>query len=96
MNSQTQRIWNFITQRPNVDIPAPVLNQVAAGEDGMYVSSISKRISEARKMAQEKGADFFKSRDEWNGKQRNTWYRFTPEAFSLETEMARAEYLQDR
>jgi hypothetical protein len=42
------------------------------------------------------GADFIKSRDEWVGKQRHTWYRFIPamkEEFSFtENQVARAEH----
>ena len=76
-DGQTRRMLEYVLERPNVDISAPFLNMIAAG-DGMYVSSFSRRVSDVRKYMQNIGGNFIKSKDEWHGGQRQTAYRLIP------------------
>ena len=77
-SKQSQRLYEYVKARPCVDIPQPELNKAAAG-DGLFVNSFTKRVSEVRAKARFEGGDFVKSRDEWDGRQRRTWYRYEPD-----------------
>lgn len=79
-SAQSQRLWDYLANRPNEDIPQPELNRAAAGAGGVYVNSFTKRLSECRKRAQAAGGDVIKSRDEWVEGQRRTHYRYLPPA----------------
>lgn len=74
-SKQSQRLYDYVKARPNVDIPQPELNKAAAG-DGLFVNSFTKRVSEVRARIRSEGGDFLKTHDEWHGGQRKTWYCF--------------------
>ncbi len=77
-DGQTRRLLEYVLARPNQDINAPLLNEVAAGDNGVYVSSFTRRVSDVRKYMQNIGGNFIKSKDEWHGGQRRTAYRLIP------------------
>lgn len=73
-SKQAKRIYDYVTAKPGVDIAAPILNQVAAG-DGLYVASFSKRISEVRQRLRQESCDLILSNDIWANGHRHTFYR---------------------
>jgi len=74
-SKQSDRLWNYLVQWPNQDLSAVELDTVAAGLNGTYTRSFSKRISECRAKAKAQGMDLILSRDERHGTQRRTWYK---------------------
>lgn len=77
MKSQTNRLLAYLRARPWQVIPLPLLVQAAAG-DGLYVTSISKRVSEARSAIQAQGGDLVLAYDRRENGQRRTAYRYVP------------------
>jgi hypothetical protein len=77
-DGQTQRLLEYVLARPNQDIRAIELNAVAAGDNGVYVSSFTRRVSDVRKYMLNIGGNFIKSKDEWVEGQRRTAYRLIP------------------
>jgi hypothetical protein len=75
-SKQAQRIYEFMRGHPNEEIPAPVLQRIAAG-DGQYVASISKRISECRQRFAVEGQSLTMCRQEWINGQRHTFYKLS-------------------
>lgn len=75
-SAQARRLWLFFLDHPDEDWSQPRLNSVAADNEGNYVNSFTKRISECRARARAQGMDLILSLDEWDaGHARHTWYR---------------------
>ena len=55
---------------PNLEINAPFLHQTGSGKANGYCASMSRRISDLRKM----GLNIVKTKDEYVDGQRNTAY----------------------
>lgn len=80
-SKQSARLLAFALSRPNEDLPQPDCNKAAAGEDGVYVNSFTKRVSEVRAEMRRRGGDFVLSKDEWvAGQRRRTAYKLIPPA----------------
>lgn len=79
MNStfgQTMRLKLLFEANPNQDLDAPRLHAVASGKLLGYCGSLSRRISDLRKL----GLDVRLSRDERDEQgQRHTWYKLVKE-----------------
>jgi hypothetical protein len=72
---QTWRLLKHFQSNPNQDLPAYELHKVGAGHEYGWCASITRRISDLRKM----GLNVIVSRDERDSQgQRQTWYRYTP------------------
>jgi len=78
---QTWRLLRHFQLNPNQDIPALDLHKAGSGHEYGWCASITRRISDIRKM----GFKVEVSRDEWHDGQRNTWYRYTPNEEQTQT-----------
>lgn len=74
MNGQTIRLANLFRNSPMLEIPAIKLHPVGAGKDNGFCASLSRRISDLRKM----GMNVEKTRDEYVDGQRQTAYTYFP------------------
>lgn len=70
------RLRRMFEAHPNTDLSAPLLHEAGSGKIHGYCGSLSRRISDLRKL----GLDVRKSRDERDkAGQRYTWYRLVKE-----------------
>lgn len=72
----------FMETNPRVQINSPSLHVIGSGKIGGYLSSFSKKISEARAQARLEGGDLLLTKDEYvkdgDNLQRQTGYTFYP------------------
>lgn len=72
-NGQSARIWVQLCKHANEEFSLPELVAIAAG-GGSYVTSISKRISECRRLAECFGWTLERTKDVMENGQRKTGY----------------------
>lgn len=82
LTKQSRRILEYFKCVPNIEINAPILHIIGSDKLNGYLSSFSKKISEARAQARLEGGDLLLTKDEYvkdgDNLQRQTGYTFFP------------------
>ena len=74
-NGQTKRIYEHLLNNIGKDVPSVDLHRIGSGKEFGWCGSLSRRISDCRKIASESGMILIKSKDVYINGQRYTWYR---------------------